>query len=100
MEALSLFQNLQILLLLAQLTLLINLLLNFVLESLKFTQRFLGKIFGRWLVLLDTLKMFDDVLCLDLLFVNDGLQLIILFVDLLQNLLLEALLAHHAILHI
>ena len=72
----------------------LNLVLDFVFESLQFNQSFLGEIFGRRLVLLDTLEVLDSVLSFDLLFIDDVLELLVLSVDFLEDFFLEAFLPH------
>jgi hypothetical protein len=44
--------------------------------------------------------MLDDVLGFKLLLVDNGLKLVVLFVDFFKDLFLKALLAHHSILHL
>lgn len=100
METLALFKHLQVLLLLAQLALLGDFVLDLSLEAFELDQSVLREIFGRRLVLLHALKVLDYVLSLELLFVNDRLELVVLLVDFLQHFFLKTFLAHHPVLHV
>lgn len=100
MEPLPLLQHLQVLHLLAQLALLRYPVLNFVLKRLKLDEGLLGEVLGRRLILLHALEVLDDVLGLKLLLVDDCLQLVVLLVHFFEDLLLQTLLTHHAVLHV
>ena len=99
-QTLSQLKHLKILLRLAEALLPCDFLLNLGLEVLQLHQGLSGEVFGGWFVLLHALKMLDDVLSLCLLFIDDGFQLVVLLVDFLEHLFLQAFLAHHSILHI
>lgn len=73
MQASTLLEHLQVLLLLAELSLLGNLILDFILECFELNQGFRCEVLRRWFVLLHALQVFDDVLSLQLLLVNDCL---------------------------
>lgn len=100
MKTLSLLEHLQELLCLAELSLLLDLVLDLGLECLQLGQGLGGEVFWRRFILLDAFEVLYDVMSLQLLFVDDRFELVILFVDLLQDFFLEALLAHHAVLHV
>ena len=71
----------QVLLLLAHLLLLRDFVLNLILEGFQLDKSVLSEIFRRRPILLNTLKMLNDVVSLKLLLIDNCLELVVLLVD-------------------
>ena len=99
-QCLTLLEHLEVLLLVGHLCLLGNLLLNVLDEILHSVQRCLREVFAGRGVLLDALKVFDRLLGIDALLIDDRLQLIVLLVHFLHNFFFDALLALHSVCHL
>ena len=67
--------------------------------GLEADESFLGEVLGRRLVLLDALQVLDREEGLLALLVDDRGKLVVLVLDLLDDLFLDALLLHHRVLH-
>ena len=98
-KGLTLLEYLEVLLFVRHLCLLCDLLLNVLDEILHSIKRCFREIFAGWGVLLDAFKVFDRLLCVDTLFVDDRFELIVLFVYLFDNLFLDAFLALDGVRH-
>ena len=69
-------------------------------ECTEGAQGFLGEVLRRGLVLLDTLEVLDCEECLLSLLVNNGFELVVLMLHLLDDFLLNAFLLHHRVFHV
>ena len=96
----SLFQYLQMLVLLGQTLQIFNLGLDFILELVQRLESVCREVLRGRLVILHGLKIFDNVLSLDFLLVYDDLERIVLLVDLSDDFLFETLSLGVVFLHI
>ena len=78
----------------------LNILGNLRLKALELRQSKVGKILGRWTIVLHALQVADDSFGVVLLLVNNALKVVKLLVNLLGDLILKALLVEDALLHI
>jgi len=83
-----LLQDFQVLLSLIELDEILDSLIDTVLKALELIQCLVSEVFWWWLILLDTLKVTDNLFGTRLLFVNDALQIIKFFIDFLGDLIL------------
>ena len=98
-QRLTLLKYLEVLLFVRHLCLLCDLLLNVLDEILHSIKRCFREIFAGWSVLLDAFKVFDRLLGIDALLVDDRFKLVVLFVYLFHNLFLDAFLAFDGVRH-
>lgn len=94
-----LLQNLQKLFAIVELLQIIDSLRNVSLELLELIQGLICEVLRRWLVVLDTLKVADDLLGICLLLVYNTLEHIKLLIDFLVDLILQTFLVQNFKLH-
>lgn len=71
-----------------------------ILESLELIKSLVSEILGRWLVLLNTLKIANDLLSTGFLLINYTLEIVKLLVNFLGYFVLEFLLVANPFLHL
>lgn len=77
----------------------LNSLIDAILESFQFIKSLIREIFRRWLILLDTLQIADNLFSTRFLLVYYALKIVKFLVHFLGDLVFEPLLVSNALLH-
>ena len=100
MDLVLLLENIKVLLVLVESHQILDSHLDIVLKVSQLIEGLISKILRWWSVILNTLKVRNNLFGIDLLFINDILQHVKLLVNLLGYFILETFLVENALLHI